>query len=143
MHKMLLDIPERIETERLYLRCYEPGDGSWYYEMIQKNRPHLERYESDNAAMTIKTEDDAEVLMREFAAGWAARSYFFMGVFDKLSNEFVAQLYIGPSNWDLPEFVGFLKCAELRWKFFSTVMQLILSMVALKVDFGTQNQDIG
>ena len=108
MHKMLLDIPQRLETERLYLRCYEPGDGPWYYEMIKINRTHLERYESDNAAMSIETGDDAEVLVREFAAGWAARSYFFMGVFDKLNDRFVAQLYIGPSNWDLPEFeVGF------------------------------------
>jgi RimJ/RimL family protein N-acetyltransferase len=35
---MLLDIPARIETERLYLRCYQPGDGPWYYAMSQKNR---------------------------------------------------------------------------------------------------------
>ena len=28
MHKMLLDIPDRIETERLYMRPYQAGDGA-------------------------------------------------------------------------------------------------------------------
>lgn len=27
MHKMLLEIPARIEFGRIYLRCYEAGDG--------------------------------------------------------------------------------------------------------------------
>ena len=46
MHKMLLEIPTRIEAERLYLRCYEAGDGRWYYAMSQKNRLYRARYES-------------------------------------------------------------------------------------------------
>ena len=33
MHKMLLEIPARIEAERIYLRSYEAGDGQWYYAM--------------------------------------------------------------------------------------------------------------
>src|SRR5271157_4680421 len=40
------DIPSRIETERLYLRCYAEGDGSWYYTMSLQNQAHLARYES-------------------------------------------------------------------------------------------------
>jgi RimJ/RimL family protein N-acetyltransferase len=104
MHKMLLDIPTRIETERLYLRCYAPGDGPWYYAMSQKNREHLARYESGNVVMTIKTEEDAEIMVRDLAADWVARNCFFMGAFDKGTDEFVAQIYVGPVNWELPEF---------------------------------------
>jgi RimJ/RimL family protein N-acetyltransferase len=108
MHKMLLDIPTRIETERLYLRCYQAGDGPWYYAMSQKNKPHLSRYESGNAAMTLNTEEDAEIVVRDFAAAWVARKAFFMGAFLKETQEFVAQIYIGVVNWDLPEFeVGY------------------------------------
>jgi len=104
MHKMLLDIPTRIETERLYLRCYAPGDGPWYYAMSQKNREHLACYESGNVVMTIKTEEDAEIAVRDLAADWVARNCFFMGAFDKRTDEFVAQIYVGPVNWELPEF---------------------------------------
>lgn len=109
MHKMMLELPTRIETERLYLRCYEAGDGDWYYAMSQKNRPHLERYESENVLMSIKTEVDAEVLVRGLRADWVARDHFFMGAFDRTTDEFAAQIYIGPVNWNTPEFhVGYV-----------------------------------
>lgn len=109
MNKMSLDIPTRIETERLYLRGYEPGDGPWYYAMGQKNQAHLTRYEAGNAVMSIHSEQDAEAVMREFAAAWAARDCFFLGAFERASHEFVAQIYVGPVNRDLPEFqVGYI-----------------------------------
>lgn len=104
MHKLLLDIPTCIETERLYLRSYQPGDGPWYYAMSQKNRSHLMRYESDNVAMGIKSEEEAEIVMRDLAVDWIARNCFFLGAFDKRTDEFVAQIYVGPVNWELPEF---------------------------------------
>ena len=113
MHRLLLDIPTRIETERLYLRSYQAGDGPWYYSMSQKNKPHLARYESGNAVMHIDTEEDAEITVRDFAAAWVARQAFFMGVFRQDTHEFVAQIYIGVVNWDLPEFeVGYFAEAE-------------------------------
>ena len=105
MHRLLLEIPTRIQTERLYLRCYEAGDGPWYYAMSQKNKPHLARYESGNPVMTINTEQDAEIVVRDFAAAWVARQAFFLGAFHRDTHAFVAQIYIGPVNWDLPEFM--------------------------------------
>jgi ribosomal-protein-alanine N-acetyltransferase len=104
MHKLLLELPTRIETNRLYLRGYQAGDGPWYYTMSQKNKPHLAMFESGNAVMRINKEEDAEIIVRDFAVARAARSAFFMGVFQKVTNDFVAQIYIGVVNWDLPEF---------------------------------------
>ena len=104
----MLDLPIRIETQRLYLRPYKPGDGNWFFTMSQRNRAHLRRYEAENVVMSVKSAEEAEVLVRELAAEWVARNCFFLGVFDKVSDEFVAQIYIGPIRWELPEFdVGF------------------------------------
>jgi len=105
MNKMLLDIPTRFETERLIIRCYEAGDGPLYYAAGVRNRDHLQRYESGNVILTAKTEQEAEILVRELHADWVARNCFFMGAFDKETREFVAQIYVGVVNWDLPEFV--------------------------------------
>jgi ribosomal-protein-serine acetyltransferase len=108
MHKMLLEIPTRIEARRIYLRSYQAGDGPWYYAMSQQNRAHLARYEAENVVMSIESEQDAEALVRELAVDWAARNCFFMGTFDRETDAFVAQVYVGPVNWDLPEFeIGF------------------------------------
>ncbi len=104
MSQPLLNVPTRIETERLYLRCFQPGDGEWYYAASQRNHAHLMRYESDNVVMNIKDAQEAESIVRELAAEWAAGRCFFMAAVDKQTNEFVAQIYVGPVNWDLPEF---------------------------------------
>jgi len=108
VHKMLLEIPTRIEEERIFLRSYEAGDGQWYYAMSQRNRTHLARYEAENVVMSIYSEQDAEVVVRELAVEWRARNCFFMGAFDRDTDEFVAQVYVGPVKWEVPEFeIGF------------------------------------
>jgi RimJ/RimL family protein N-acetyltransferase len=104
MHRLLLDLPTRLETERLTLRCYQAGDGPWYYLMGQANRQHLAQYEADNPARSLQSEEDAEILVRDFAAAWVARQAFFLGAFRRTDQEFVAQIYIGAVNWELPEF---------------------------------------
>jgi aminoglycoside 6'-N-acetyltransferase len=104
MNKMLYDFPLSFESKRLSLRCYQVEDGKWYYSMGLKNREHLYRYESDNPAVHLASEEEAEKLMQEFHADWEAHNCFFIGVFEKESGEFVGQVYVGPVNWDLPEF---------------------------------------
>jgi aminoglycoside 6'-N-acetyltransferase len=105
---MLLEIPTRFEARRIYLRCYEAGDGPWFYTMSQKNRAHLARYEGGNVVMSIEDEDDADILVGDLAKEWQARNCFFMGAFKHETEEFVAQVYVGPVSWDVPEFiVGF------------------------------------
>jgi len=98
------DLPLRMETERLYLRCYEEGDGSWYYTMSRENRAHLARYESENPVMAIASEREAEEVVRTFALQWAEGRSFFWGAFDRANDDFVAQVYIGLVSQDLPEF---------------------------------------
>jgi RimJ/RimL family protein N-acetyltransferase len=98
------EIPRRIEAERIYLRCYQAGDGGWYYAMSQKNRLHLQRYEAENVALSVHSLEEAEVLVRQLEAAWIGRKSFFLGAFEKATDEFVAQVYIGLANLELPEF---------------------------------------
>ena len=69
----------RMETERLVLRGYQAGDGPGYYRMSQQNQPHLARYESGNAVISIHNEEEAEIAVRDFAADWVSRRAFFLG----------------------------------------------------------------
>jgi RimJ/RimL family protein N-acetyltransferase len=102
-------IPGHFESDRLVLRPYQAGDGAMYYAVGQKNRQHLQRYEADNAILNPKTEFEAEALVQELGADWAARKCFFLGAWEKKSGEFVAQVYIGVVNWDTPEFeIGYI-----------------------------------
>ena len=106
-------LPTRLETERLYLRCYAEGDGAWYYPMSLRNRVHLSRYESENPAMAIQSEREAEEVVRSFAMQWGGGRNFFLGVFDKTNNLFVAQVHVGLVSSELPEFqIGYFVDTE-------------------------------
>jgi ribosomal-protein-alanine N-acetyltransferase len=108
MHNRLPEIPEHIEAERIVLRPYRAGDGPWFCAMSRRNRAHLDRYEAENVVLSITSEQEAEALVQELAAAWRARDCFFMGAFDKGTGAFVAQIYVGPVHWDVPEFeIGF------------------------------------
>jgi [ribosomal protein S5]-alanine N-acetyltransferase len=102
------DSSTRIETPRLYLRPYRPGDGSWYYPMSLRNQPHLQKFEADNPVNSIRSEADAERAVCEFATRWQEGRVFFLAALERATNAFAAQIYVGIMNRELPEFeVGF------------------------------------
>ncbi len=104
MNKFLVDIPERLESERLILRAYRAGDGPIYYAAGIRNRNHLAEYESGNVLMQLHSEEHAEATVRQLAADWVARNCFFIGLFEKTTGVWAGQVYVGPTNWALPEF---------------------------------------
>jgi RimJ/RimL family protein N-acetyltransferase len=97
-------IPKQFESERLVLRCYQHGDGEMIFGMGQRNRAHLERYESGNALLSPKNPEEAEALARELDADWEAGRCYFIGAFDKATHEFVAQVYVGVVSRETPEY---------------------------------------
>jgi RimJ/RimL family protein N-acetyltransferase len=98
------DLPTRLETERLYLRPYQPGDGPMYLAVGLRNRAHLARYEADNPLTTIADEVEAADLIRDFTAEWEKGTAYFWGVFDRQTDDFVAQIYIGLTDRALPAY---------------------------------------
>jgi RimJ/RimL family protein N-acetyltransferase len=107
--KSLFDISEKIETQRLLLRAYQAGDGAMLYAAGLRNQDHLSEFESGNVLMSLKDEKHAEAVVRELGEKWAACECFFIGLFEKTTNEWVGQVYVGPTDWELPEFtLGFV-----------------------------------
>ncbi len=96
--------PFRIETSRCILRSYQPGDGPMYLAVGRRNFAHLSRYESGNLVRALKDERDAEETVAELAAAWVSGLSYFIGVFERQSGDFVAQVYIGLSAPELPEY---------------------------------------
>lgn len=131
MNKFLLDIPERLETERLYLRPYRAGDGPLYFAASLRNQDHLAEFESGNVLMHLNDEDSAEAAVREMAADWMARNCFFIGIFEKMSDEWAGQVYVGPTNWELPEFtIGYVADVNYEGKgYISEAVQRVLGML--------------
>ena len=105
MHYMLLDIPSKLETERLLLRPYIPGDGQWLHTVFQKNASHLEEAiegVKSGLGLDLTNSTEAEIFVRQLAADWAARKRFIFGVWDKAAGRYVGDIWIESQDWDVP-----------------------------------------
>jgi hypothetical protein len=54
--------PVHLETKRLFVRAYAPGDGPLFFQVGQKNQAYLQRYESRNSILAACSADEAEFL---------------------------------------------------------------------------------
>jgi RimJ/RimL family protein N-acetyltransferase len=115
------DLPTELSTTRLCVRSYRTTDAAEYFAACQRNRRHLVPYEQGNPALSVMSIEQAEDLMRRFAADFEARTAFFFGAFTRSEQRFAAQIYLGPVQWELPEFeLGYFADIEQEGRGFVT-----------------------
>ncbi|MFX1515766.1 MAG: GNAT family N-acetyltransferase [Promethearchaeota archaeon] len=104
----LLNLPTKLETERLILRRYEEGDGAALLNLLEShgNRQYL--MDHIDEATDVTTEEEAEMRIRHLIADWIAQKKFIMGIWKKVSGLYIGQIWICPSKWEVPSF-------ELGW----------------------------
>ncbi len=103
-HKLLWDIPPSYETERLVIRKYEKGDGKAFFDLFERNNNREELKEHVEEVKTVKTEEQAEIQIREHEAEWIARRRLVLGVWLKETSECIGEIWIEPKKWDVPLF---------------------------------------
>jgi RimJ/RimL family protein N-acetyltransferase len=130
------EIPGKMETERLLLRSYRVGDDPMLLAVSVRNRDHLAEFESGNVLMGLKDEEHAEAVVRELAEKWVVSECFFIGLFEKTTNEWVGQVYVGPTDWKLPEFtIGYVADVNYEGKgYISEAVRRVLKMLFEDLD---------
>ena len=103
-HKLLLELPEILETDTLVIRKYGRGDGEQYNDLFERNNNRELLKEHVDEATEITTTEEAEIRVREHAAEWDARKRFVMGVWLKKEELYIGQIWIEPKNWEVPSF---------------------------------------
>ena len=104
MHKLLLDIPTRLDTERLIVRKYIEGDGRILHLLLERNDNREFLRENVEEVSSIGTEEEAEIRVRKRSAEWFARDSFVMGIWLKSGNKYVGEIWIEPKKWEVPSF---------------------------------------
>ncbi len=124
MHYMLLDVPSKLETERLLLRPYKPGDGRWLHVVFQENEVHLsESIEGVKAGLglDLTNSTEAEIFVRQLGADWAARKRFIFGIWEKAADRYVGDVWIESHDWDVPlHEIGYFLVKDQMSKGFAT-----------------------
>jgi len=78
MDPLLIDVPARIETERLILRCPRPGDGALLAEAERETHEELRPWMP--WAQEMRTLEDAEIYCRRMLARFILREdMIFLG----------------------------------------------------------------
>lgn len=120
MNPLLLDIPDQIETQRLLLRRYHPGDGRVYFQAVRANYSHLYEFLPPEL-LSLQTETDAEIKIRHFMAEWEMRQLFLFGVWDNETRTYVGETYLANADWQVPCIeLGYFLLKEHTGKGFAT-----------------------
>jgi RimJ/RimL family protein N-acetyltransferase len=97
---VLLDIPDRIDTERLRLRPPRPGDGATLYASVLETLDDLRRFPASMLwAMSEQLAESTEEYVRRGAANWIIRADFPMLVLGRESEEHVGNVGLHRFNW--------------------------------------------
>jgi RimJ/RimL family protein N-acetyltransferase len=81
MDPLLIDVPSRLETERLILRCPRPGDGALLADAERESHDELRPWMP--WAQTPRTLEDAEVYCRRMAAKFILREDLVFLAFER------------------------------------------------------------
>ncbi|WP_170008187.1 GNAT family N-acetyltransferase [Bacillus fonticola] len=101
MRPILRDFPERIETERLYIRPCLPGDGEEVYAAIEDSFDAL--HEWMPFAKERPVLDEVEANIRESYAKFVKREDFRLHIYRKEDAQFVGSTGFHYVRWDIPK----------------------------------------
>jgi RimJ/RimL family protein N-acetyltransferase len=92
--------PERIETQRLVLRCYRSADAAGILELVQQNREQLIREFRQMA--DLRSLDDTQAFTAEKQGQWNAAKTFCYGIWRKQAEEQIGQMQVKNISWEIP-----------------------------------------
>ncbi|WP_152392403.1 GNAT family N-acetyltransferase [Paenibacillus guangzhouensis] len=99
---ILLDFPDRFETERLLVRSPQPGDGRAVYEAIVASLEDLKPWLG--FAYNEQSEEQSEANLREAHAKFMQREDLRLLIFHKETQEFIGSSGLHNANWNIPKF---------------------------------------
>jgi len=103
---LLIDMPEAIVTERLWLRCPRAGDGIVINEAVVQTLPDLKQWMP--WAQTAPTLEESELHGRRAAARYALREDLQLLIFERLPDGGQGRLLgatgLHRMDWSVPRF---------------------------------------
>lgn len=100
-HPRLLDLPDRLEGERVLLRPYHPGDGQRFFDALEEDRADLSRWMAWPGT-NHTTEDEAESYARNMAGRWLTREGLILGIFSKDEKTLYGGTGFHGFDWNVP-----------------------------------------
>ena len=100
-HPIALDFQSRLETDKIVLRAYQPGDGPCFFAALEEDRAELDQWMAW-PAKHHKTEEEAEAYVRKMAGRWLTREGLIMGIFSKDEKTLYGGTGFHGFDWEVP-----------------------------------------
>jgi RimJ/RimL family protein N-acetyltransferase len=130
---ILREVATRLETERLILRCPQPGDGAFTHEAVVESLADLRAWPASLPwAMAEPSVEASETFCRESIAQFVTRTGFVYLAFERASGRFVASLGVHHIDWSVPKFeLGFWCRSSMQRRGFTreavdTIVRMLL-----------------
>lgn len=102
MNPILLDVPLKLETERLILRApHQTGDGNIVNEAIRESFNELRAWLP--FAQKIPSVEETEINLRNAHINFLKRDSFRFLIFHKCTNDFIGSTSLQSIDWDIPK----------------------------------------
>ena len=102
MNPILLDIPERIEGDRVYLRTCKPGDGPMVHDALVASKEELKAWMP--WAQRDQTVEETEANLRRAQAEFILREDIRLYVMRKNDDVFLGSTGLHRINWETRKF---------------------------------------
>ena len=99
---ILIDLPEKLTTERTLVRPYRHGDGLALFEAVDESREHILPWMPWGP--NHQKPDDSEKLVRTFRAKWEMREDLGVGIFDRTTGRFLGGSGLHRIDWNVGSF---------------------------------------
>ena len=106
---LLVEVPQEIETERLFLRVPRAGDGPALHEAVSESLVELRRFiASVPWVAQEQSAESSEIYCRTALSNFVARKDMPYLLFERESSRLVGCAGLHRPNWDMPRFeVGY------------------------------------
>lgn len=98
----LIDLPDSLIGDNVMLRPYRRGDGTAFFESVDKDREDLATWVA--WVDQYKTTDDAEAYVRRMHSKWTARTALILGIFSKDGCRHYGGTGFHGFDWNVPAF---------------------------------------
>ncbi|PLT28260.1 GNAT family N-acetyltransferase [Peribacillus deserti] len=140
MNPMLLDFPERIESERLYIRPCQAGDGQNVLEAIQASKNELSQW-LPFAHKTMSLEEIEEGIRKSYAR-FILREDIRLHIYRKKDDQFIGSAGLHRMDWDIPKFeIGYWVDTRFAKKGYITEAAAALTQFAFEF-YGAKRVEI-
>lgn len=131
MNPLLLEIPTRIDTKRLYLRIPMAGEGETVHASIKASINELKLWLA--LFQSMPEINETEILVRRAHIQFLNRESFRFFIFSKETDEFIGTCSLHNINWDIPKFeIGYWIDTRFSGKGFMTEAIEVLTRFAIQ-----------